>query len=322
MSYITQDRLRAFVRLDCTVDELYEDADEYQFEDCYLTWDDIEKLVRNLKEKDPKAGALMDSWASVFLWNPDIRDHVRFLDPDAYRVFLEMEDLDEDWNDAPYPDEEVQIDLMRIVLGSLLRCAVELPREKKDFADYDLMLNDIALIREKRYAEICRENWNDATRLALFENLDDPEFKRNATPEERGRWRGIIEEMCEKNDARAIETKAYCCYGGDPLYSCDWKTSRDCLLQLMEHPDTDDEDRGRFANTLGYIYYYGRCNDGVPQYEEAAKYYSLGAACGYYESCYKMVDLYMNGHGVINIEMAALNLVSWVYGETRKRFLH
>ena len=53
MSYITQDRLRAFVRLDCTVDELYEDADEYQFEDCYLTWDDIEKLVRNLKEKDP-----------------------------------------------------------------------------------------------------------------------------------------------------------------------------------------------------------------------------------------------------------------------------
>ena len=29
------------------------------------------------------------------------------------------------------------------------------------------------------------------------------------------------------------------------------------------------------ANTLGYIYYYGRCNNGNPEYELAYKYASM-----------------------------------------------
>ncbi len=110
----------------------------------------------------------------------------------------------------------------------------------------------------------------------------------------------------------------YSYYGGDDEHPCDWEKSRDIFLELMEETENN---RGQYANTLGYIYYYGRANNGEPQYDEALKYFSIGETYGYFESTYKLSDMYMKGQGVPRDEKAAFALVSRYYNENLRKFL-
>ena len=73
-------------------------------------------------------------------------------------------------------------------------------------------------------------------------------------------------------------------------------------------------------NTLGYIYYYGRCNDGVPEYDEALKYFSVGAANGIHESIYKLADMLQNGCGAPKSEKGAAQLILGLYDESLEMF--
>ncbi len=83
----------------------------------------------------------------------------------------------------------------------------------------------------------------------------------------------------------------------------------------------DDDMQAQSANTLGYIYYYGRCNDGVPQYDLAYKYFSLAAFFGYYEATYKVGDMIRDGKGIYKNEKAAFNLYTRYYDESYKNFI-
>lgn len=76
------------------------------------------------------------------------------------------------------------------------------------------------------------------------------------------------------------------------------------------------------ANTLGYMYYYGRCNHSVPQYEEAFKYFSAGNAGGVYESRYKLSDMFRHGYGIPKNEKIANHLIWEVYWDTLPHILH
>ncbi|MGI6535264.1 MAG: tetratricopeptide repeat protein [Eggerthellaceae bacterium] len=102
-----------------------------------------------------------------------------------------------------------------------------------------------------------------------------------------------VNELAAENHPQALHEKAYACYGdGCAGFSQDWEASRDCLLKLEEiSPDS------RYANTLGYIYYYGRCTNGTPEYDKAFYWFSIGAAGGSYESRYKLSDLFKKGTG-------------------------
>ena len=75
------------------------------------------------------------------------------------------------------------------------------------------------------------------------------------------------------------------------------------------------------ANTLGYIFYYGRCNNGVPEYEEAFKYFSIGHAFTYFESTYKLADMFAHGYGVVKDGKTANHLYWSVYEQNLKRFI-
>jgi len=115
-----------------------------------------------------------------------------------------------------------------------------------------------------------------------------------------------------------MEMLGYSYYGGDSAFECDWVKSRNMFLELME---AVPEKNGQWANTLGYIYYYGRANNGTPQYEEAFKYFSIGEVYGYFESTYKLADMYLNGKGVTKDEYAAFHLISRYYDENLEHFL-
>lgn len=120
----------------------------------------------------------------------------------------------------------------------------------------------------------------------------------------------------EKRDPKSIQRRGYCYYCGTKIYPNDWVKARDAFIDYYQL--TGDASA---ANTLGYIYYYGRCNGGVPEYEEAFKYFSIGHAYTYFESTYKLADMLAHGYGVVKDGDSANHLYWGVYKDTLKRFI-
>lgn len=121
-----------------------------------------------------------------------------------------------------------------------------------------------------------------------------------------------VDEGCEKGWVDALVAKAYGCYGGNGVFSCDWEVSRDCFLKLIE---IDGENDPFYYNSLGYIYYYGRCNNGEPEYDKAFQYFTIGAVSGIYESRYKLADMISGGKGVPKNLKAAATMIISMYDE-------
>lgn len=157
---------------------------------------------------------------------------------------------------------------------------------------------------------------SDEDKEQFIFRLGNDDIINSATPLELRLYRRFTDELCEKDNPIALKCKGYSCYGGDRAYDCDWETSRQCIEKLLKM--TGDP---MYANTLGYIYYYGRCNNGVPQYEEAFKYFSIGAAGGFYESRYKIADMFLNGYGVTKSERTAMLIMNELYDENKKYML-
>lgn len=87
-------------------------------------------------------------------------------------------------------------------------------------------------------------------------------------------FKECLDYCCDvKKDPKAIQRRGYCYYCGTKIYPNDWYKARDSFIDYYQM--TGDASA---ANTLGYIYYYGRCNGGVPEYEKAFKYFSIGHA--------------------------------------------
>ena len=135
--------------------------------------------------------------------------------------------------------------------------------------------------------------------------------------EQKEKFKKMLEEGVERELVEAMATKGYALYGGNALYECDWEKSRDLFERLYEI--TGD---AQFANTLGYIYYYGRCNGGVPEYDKAFKYFTCGHMGGYYESAYKLSDMFRLGKGVPVNKKVAIDLVARIYNENLERLEH
>lgn len=155
---------------------------------------------------------------------------------------------------------------------------------------------------------------NDEQKIEYLEQYADEVDK---VPEsEREAFKQMVEEGCIKEWPVALHIKAYSCYGGNSLWECDWKTSRDCLLKLVSKAENPFH-----FNTLGYIYYYGRCNNGIPEYDKAFQYFSVGAAHGVYESMYKIADMFSKGNGCIKSPIAASKIVASLYRENRDIFI-
>lgn len=124
-------------------------------------------------------------------------------------------------------------------------------------------------------------------------------------------FKRIVEELCDDGDVDALAWMSYAYYGnGMYPYSQNWKKSMEYLLRWLEA-----EPSGQCANTLGYMYYYGRANGGIPDYEQAFKCFSIGAATGYYESVYKMSDMFLHGYGVPKSEKLAESTLYRIYPE-------
>ena len=129
-------------------------------------------------------------------------------------------------------------------------------------------------------------------------------------------FKRCLDVMCDRKDPKSIQKRGYCYYCGTDIYPNDWVKARDAFIEYYQL--TGDASA---ANTLGYIYYYGRCNGGVPEYEEAFKYFSIGHAFTYFESTYKLADMFAHGYGVVKDETTANHLYWSVYEQNLNRFI-
>ena len=137
----------------------------------------------------------------------------------------------------------------------------------------------------------------------------------NVSKSRRELFKRIIDEECENGNETAMRIKGYGCYGGDKVFDCDWEESRKWVTKLFEK-----DGNPYYANTLGYIYYYGRCNNGVPEYEKAFQYFSVGAAHDLYESMYKIADMFLGGKGCIKSPETSAHIVFKLYQDSRPKF--
>ena len=135
-----------------------------------------------------------------------------------------------------------------------------------------------------------------------------------ASEEELACIRSYIEALCPKDVEIALELKGYACYNGSRLYEQDWPAARDCFERLVKISDNP-----YFANTLGYIYYYGRTS--APDYEKAFPLFQFAAMHGNAESLYKLGDMYRNGYGVEKRPSVAFAIYQRVYDATRATFI-
>ena len=163
---------------------------------------------------------------------------------------------------------------------------------------------------------ILERDYSDAEKEHYIRMLGNDDRLKKATELELTVYRIFVENLIPKDNLTALRCKGYGCYGGDPAYECDWNTALECVTRLYELTG-----KPVYANTLGYIYYYGRCWEGEPKYDEAFKYFSVGAAGFYYESRYKLADMFVHGYGVPKNTEIAYTIVSELYDQNIKYML-
>lgn len=138
------------------------------------------------------------------------------------------------------------------------------------------------------------------------ESLPDAEIEK---------FRAYVEEGVQNDWVEALDAKAYGCYGGNKIFECDWNASLECLLKLVDLAGDPF-----YYNTIGYIYYYGRCNNGEPEYDKAFQYFAVGAAHGVFESMYKVADMFIAGKGCLKNPAAGAKIILSLYSDNRDIF--
>lgn len=302
---LSTDFLKSLVRYEITYADFAKvviPSDNWDYDECYeFTLDDMTALLRNIKEKRPTDQEFA-SWIEL--------------------VFCELEELywvegNDDFDEARkvlglwYPMNDAA--MARCINNAFFNFMTDdISAPAPSNIDIDLIFEDIENYRQN--LPIRQHLWSLGNKLSALGNAADAKQK-TLSLNEKNELRAIILELASQGYPDALRALGYAYYGGDDLFPCDWDKSRDCFLQLLEIDCVDDLDKCQYANTLGYIYYYGRCNNGIPEYEKAYQYYAMGAAGGLYESMYKLSDMYSHGYGVSKNTRAATTLVNMVYTE-------
>ena len=150
---------------------------------------------------------------------------------------------------------------------------------------------------------------------ALAEKYSDSDIDEQDKNTQKD-FKTALDTLCEKKVPWAFQKRGYCKYCGTEIYPNDWYGAERDLKTFYEM--TGD---AFAANSLGYIYYYGRTNNKKPQYKKAFQYFSVGhIAGGIYESTYKLGDMFRAGKGVAADIRTAIRLYLTVYSDTQEQY--
>ena len=187
--------------------------------------------------------------------------------------------------------------------------------------DGDCDLEELISIVEHELANaskpVSQRTFGDDDKRNIIAHFESETNLNRAEEDDVTVFKKLALELCEQEDPVALRVVGYGAYGGNRAFACDFALAERCMLKLLEITKELNE-QSFFANTLGYIYYYGRTNDGVPQYDKAFQYFSFAANCGVYEAKYKLADMYQNGYGTMPSAALARSLIIDLYHENLK----
>ena len=313
-------QMRALVRYEETFDK-YKNASGFDesilaFPERYrMTLEDLYAAVRNMLEKDPTVKEFGDYWYYPL---SKLEDAFGITEAcgmdDALLPDSDKETAPDLVRDLPLTEEDVFSE----VWGGLENIWLDEDEEVHltELSDLKAYLTDIETFLANRDKPVSERQFTEHQKESYISFFKNDARMKGASELELELCRKFTDELCENDSVTALDLKGYACYGGNRLYACDWIASRDCILRLYEKTD----DPG-YANTLGYIYYYGRCNGGIPEYEKAMGMFSVAAANGLYEGLYKLADMFRHGYACKKSPRTARALYGMVYDECYKQFL-
>ena len=278
-----------------------------------VTLQDLQKTIEKLKDKNPTGKEFLVEWGGD-----------EFLDAVEETIGFEEEELTEAEQARKLADPEVMLGellpvteegVMRFIADELSE-AYQYPDELiSDLTDLSELLYMIAGLAYNR--ESAPENWDfpDSVKEDFIDYFDG--FISGGYAEEPALtlFTTFVRDMADEGNETALRILGYHSYGGSTAFPCDWELSKECIGRLFE-----DTGEPIYANTLGYLAYYGRCGDGVPDYDAAFRYFSYGSASGIIESAYKLADMYAGGKGIWKNDEAAFRIIQDLYTETLRRF--
>lgn len=200
-----------------------------------------------------------------------------------------------------------------ILLGEVLQALMDYAFFDFDFG-FDKEYTELQHFFEDERKPLINRRYPRYAKINLLLQLENENSLNCASEEEVALYKKFALELCEVGDERGLLAVGYGSYGGNRVFACDWKKSEECMLKLIETVD-DMPDKAFYANTLGYIYYYGRCNNGIPEYEKAYHYFSFAAFNRVYEAEYKIADMYQHGYSVPKSTETARSIISRLYNE-------
>ncbi|MCR5593118.1 MAG: hypothetical protein K6F79_05165 [Saccharofermentans sp.] len=172
----------------------------------------------------------------------------------------------------------------------------------------DYQIDEADMPVEQRY-------YIDEVKEDFIREFDNDLILQGADTYTKKLFRKYVNELCLKKNYNALRIKGFACSGGNSAFKCDWHEAASCMEILWREGGF-----GYAANALGFMHYDGRLTDGVPDYEQAFKYFSIGHTFGIYESTFKLAQMSLDGIYVAkNYELAAA-LIEAVYEDTRSRF--
>ena len=316
--FLMPDSMRALFRYEITLKDVLggEDIENavLAFSDgIQVTLSDLLAALKNLKNASPEIEDFGSNW-----FYPMAESEAAFGIENACR-----RDADPEAPPPPFPDVRGlptdPYDLFERIWWSL-QTAWETGEDTDLLTDLCPLDEHIAELElYLRCKDLPLEQW-DFTReqkKSFLLAFDEEERVKNASGRELALARAWLDELCAARDETALRIKGYACYGGSRLYACDWPASRDCMEALYALTGEPG-----YANTLGYIYYYGRCTDGVPEYEKAFRCFQAAALHGLYEGAYKLGDMLRHGYGCKKDPSAARAVYSMVYHDCLQKFLN
>jgi hypothetical protein len=173
--------------------------------------------------------------------------------------------------------------------------------------------NEARPLKERDYEDLDKKHF--VTRWltsSSWENFAGDAAKKK---EYQDYWKQCVEELSARKDYNSFYAKGLACSEGDnPIYAKDEETAIACFKEALKIRPLPE-----LARRIGKIY-AGVGTNGMPDWEQAYKYYSIAAIGKDAEASYLLADMFLLGHGVERNNTNAKNLVWEHYYEQMELF--
>ena len=147
-----------------------------------------------------------------------------------------------------------------------------------------------------------------------YQNMPEDTEETEFTPF----YRENLKALADSHDYDALYYLGYDSYEGIQSFPVDYFLAEKCFKEAFQIKEDYS-----IANTLGYIYYYGRLTNGVVEGDKAFQYFAICHFCnGNPEATYKLADCYVHGYGTPVCKKAAFELVSSMERDCSSMLFH